>query len=264
MYRNTGSDSASSDYRNTYSAPRVTTYSLPDCPVQQEYRGHTGQIVAMEDSQPAGQSATLPVQQEYSGHTMEIVAMEDSQAPGQLATLPVQREYSGHTGEIMAMEGSQAAGRLATVSQDHTARIWGDGVEAIHVLQLIRGLPDRHDLDSVAWAPAGDVLATCSWGEDKIHLWSAKSGQLLHSLDHLYVGRLAFSTGGPHLQLASCSYYKRFVTTASKVITWNVETGKQTSNTETAPFGVKSVAWSHWGDMLAVVEVEGTVTIVTL
>ena len=234
VYRNTVSHSASSDSSDTGSdtgrdsAPRVTTYSLPDCPVQQEYSGHTNQIEAMEGSQAAGQSATLPVQ----------------------------REYSGHTGEIVAMEGSQAAGRLATLSRDDTARIWGDGVDAIHVLH--NGRTDEYS--SVAWAPAGDVLATSSLSDGKIHLWSARSGQLLHSLDHGGVRCLAFSTGGPHLQLASGDGFLG----DGSVITWSVETGKELSNTETGGDRVVSVAWSHGGDMLAVRDGMDAVMIVTL
>ena len=73
---------------------------------------------------------------------------------------------------------------------------------------------------------------------------------------------LAFSTGGPHLQLASGGGYSGGY--SDRVITWSVETGKETSNTETGGNWVVSVVWSHGGDMLAVREERGGVKIVNL
>ena len=111
-------------------------------------------------------------------------------------------------------------------------------------------------VDSVAWSPDGQRLATASW-DKTAKVWDAAKGKEVLTLrghaDGVY--GVAWSPDGQRLATASEDQ-------TAKV--WDAATGKEVLTLRGHSNGVDSVAWSPDGKRLATAGLDGLVQIYTM
>jgi WD domain, G-beta repeat len=112
-------------------------------------------------------------------------------------------------------------------------------------------------ITSVAWSPRGDMIATCSWGDNSVRLWDRDGNLKSVLLGHTgSVTSVAFSPDGK--LLASCTIFFGVAGTRGEVTSgqptlrlWDTETGKCVARVPTGMW-CWMTAFSPAGERVAV------------
>jgi WD40 repeat protein len=85
----------------------------------------------------------------------------------------VLRTLTGHSGYVLAVSWSHDESKIVSGSRDSTVKIWnaitGD------LIKTLEG--NAGSVNCVAWSPDDRKIASCSYGEKKIFIWDALTGQ---------------------------------------------------------------------------------------
>ncbi len=158
--------------------------------------------------------------------------------------------YRGHTDVIKSVSWSPDSKRVASGDIRGVVHVW-DALTGNHVVTHDALTPG---LSSIAWSPAGNLIASGEDTDSQIEIWEAATGTAMQKHPGLALS-VAWSSDGS--QLASGG---------AGVDVWEVPTGKQTfryRGPEGQPLNTSfwSVAWSPRGDYLAGGTDQGTVEV---
>jgi WD40 repeat protein/serine/threonine protein kinase len=150
-------------------------------------------------------------------------------------------KLKGHARSVESVAFSPNGRLLASASWDQTIKVWdmASGQE----LRELKGHTGR--VWSVAFSPDGSQLASAS--DDRIKVWDAASGNVLHTL--MGVMSVAFSPDGRRLASASAD---------GTIKVWDAASGQELLKWHTGL--VRSVAFSLGGS-LASVSADGTIKV---
>ncbi|KAG1851237.1 WD40-repeat-containing domain protein [Suillus tomentosus] len=120
-------------------------------------------------------------------------------------------KWAGHTNVVCALCWSADGERLASGSWDGTTRVW-DVDSSKTVLTIETG----HDwVYAVMYSPDSSKLATSGYKESAVHIWNAKTGERLKTLEiqtHSWAFGLAWTSDGSKLLSSSYSLIRIFDT----------------------------------------------------
>ncbi|KAG2055262.1 WD40 repeat-like protein [Suillus hirtellus] len=126
-------------------------------------------------------------------------------------TKKVTVKWVGHTNVVCALCWSADGERLASGSWDGTTRVW-DVDSSKTVLTIETG----HDwVYAVIYSPDSSKLATSGYKESAVHIWNAKTGERLKTLEiqtHSWAFGLAWTSDGSKLLSSSYSLIRIFDT----------------------------------------------------
>ncbi len=166
-------------------------------------------------------------------------------------TWSLEKTYSDHTETINSICFSPDGKKLFSASNDATVQI--RSLESGELLYSLRNseTSDQH-MNVVACSRDGKTAVTASWGDDKIRVWDAETGELKglirSGLPWLYA--LAFSPDNRQLAMAARSGAVRF---------WDPESNEQVRSLLGHTAGVRDLAFSSDGASLVTVSVDRTV-----
>ncbi|MEH2270673.1 MAG: ribosome assembly protein 4, partial [Nostoc sp.] len=138
--------------------------------------------------------------------------------------------------------------QLASASDDKTIKIWD-----VSSAKLLKTLPGRDRVNSVAYSPNGQQLASASF-DNTIKIWDVSSGQLLKTLPghRNVVNSVAYSPNGQQLASASDD---------NTIKIWDVSSAKLLKTLIDHSSSVFSVAYSPNGQQLASASYDNTIKI---
>ncbi|KAG1796002.1 WD40-repeat-containing domain protein [Suillus plorans] len=126
-------------------------------------------------------------------------------------TKKVIAKWARHTNVVCALCWSADGERLASGSWDGTTRVW-DVSSSKTVLTIETG----HDwVYAVMYSPDSSKLATSGYKENAVHIWNAKTGERLKTLEiqtHSWAFGLAWTSDGSKLLSSSYSLIRIFDT----------------------------------------------------
>jgi WD40 repeat protein len=85
--------------------------------------------------------------------------------------------YDGHSRAVYSVAWSPDSRWLASASKDFTAQVW----EALTGKKQVTFRGHDIDVTNIAWSPDGRLVASGAWDDDKVYLWEAFSGQIVHT-----------------------------------------------------------------------------------
>ena len=149
----------------------------------------------------------------------------------------------GHLDEVRRAAFSPDGTTVATGSLDSTIKLWD--VATNRELKALRGHRDK--TQDLAFSPDGKMLATSSL-DRTVRLWDLATGRSTVLLDGQHVASIAFSPDSKLLAMGMGHWRKL---APSKIIIWNVRSGKQESSLTGHLNPVETVTFSPDGTMLA-------------
>lgn len=231
----------------------VNIWSLLSGHLEHAFQGHHGPVSSIACSPDGAWLAT--------GSCDRTGTIWSMQTGERLGVLP------SHTGTVWSITFSPDGSLLATGSEAGSAKLWGEiFMEALRwqpLPALRSGAPPRQReltlrghrgaVLAVAFAPGGDLLATCSM-DRTAKLWDATRGDCLQVLEgHCgCVCSLAFSPDGHQLVTGSIDGTARL---------WSLEGGgcQQVMEGHGLSLKVRSVSFSPGGSLLATASDDGHV-----
>ncbi len=160
------------------------------------------------------------------------------------------RTLEGHSDDVNSVAFDPTGKSLVSGSTDRTSRLWESGSG-----KLLRKLDCDSSVYSVAFSPAGQILATGEWTSGGVKLWNASTGKLVHNLKarkDTPINSLQFDPKG--LTVASGSDDR-------KVRLWEVASGKHVRTLVGHDQWVLSIAFGPGGQLLASGSADHTVKV---
>ncbi|PSB27786.1 TIR domain-containing protein [Stenomitos frigidus] len=180
-------------------------------------------------------SEFLPDLPNYDPEPADGVRVGESPVPG----LTLRRILRGHEDDIGRIAWSPDGSLLASPSDDTTIRIWD--VASSRALQTLQG---DGEINSVAWSPNTQRLASDNSSGNTICLWNVASGKPLQTLKgHTdIVWSVKWSPDGQRLASGSQD---------QTICLWDTVSGKKLQSLRGHTSWIQSVAWSPDGQHLA-------------
>ncbi|KAG1894690.1 quinon protein alcohol dehydrogenase-like superfamily [Suillus fuscotomentosus] len=156
-------------------------------------------------------------------------------------TKKVIAKWTGHTNVVCALCWSADGERLASGSWDGTTRVWD-----IDSSKTILTIETGHDwVYAVMYSPDSSKLATSGYKESAVHIWNAKTGERLKTLEtsetHSWAFGLAWTSDGSKLLCSSYSPIRIFDTA-----TWQQIATLEDGHSDV----VFAISLSHWDTRL--------------
>lgn len=154
----------------------VRLWNVSDGTSLRTLEGHNGGVTSLAFD-PTGQ---ILVSGSYD-FTAKVWQTDDGQLLGTL---------EGHSDWVRGVAVDPNSLLIATSSQDGTVNIWEEET-LLYTLSDFSG-----QVESIAFSPDGQILATASYYDEEISLWQTKDGSLLETLEQAGVSDLIFSPDG--------------------------------------------------------------------
>ena len=152
-------------------------------------------------------------------------------------------ELRGHEDEVRRIVFSPDGQTVATGSLDSTVRLWD--VATNRELKPLQGHSDK--IQDLAFSPDGMMVVTSSL-DSTVRLWNLATSKSKILLEGQYVGSVAFSPDSTLLAMGMGYWRDR---KASKIILWDVRSGRRHSVLAGHLNPIETVSFSADGTMLA-------------
>jgi WD40 repeat protein len=182
-----------------------------------------------------------------------LLAVGGTQGSLSLWQWPSRRKLAvlrGHRGGVNSLDFSADDSMLASADTEGLVTIWSVAEGKKHL--GFRAHAPGNAVTTVAFSPHGDLLATASYLERTVRLWTASGGESRGSLPRMVSGyrALAFSPDGATLALARGD---------GTAVLWSVAEGRQLAPVVANERSLQSITFSRDGQYLATGGTDGCV-----